>query len=135
MTSCEWETVWVHLISVASAPRRATAGLVSHVLLQGGDVSTSALTVTWVEVAPGARQALHAYAPEQVYVVARGTGRMGVDGEERVVVPGELVLVSGGAMHGIENRGSEPAVYVSAATPAFRVTDFYDDSRSSTSKS
>ncbi len=31
-----------------------------------------------------------------------------------------------GAVHGIENAGSEPLVYVSAATPAFDLAAAYD---------
>lgn len=118
----------MHHASIASAPRRARAGLASCVLLQDGDVPGSDLTVTWVEVAPGARQELHAHASEQVYVVVRGSGRVEVDGERRDVVIGDLVLAPGGAVHGIENTGAGSLVYVSAATPSFRVTDFYDHS-------
>lgn len=80
-----------------------------------------------VEVAPGARQQLRAHAPEQVYGVIAGAGRMTVGDDERDVAVGDLVLAPGGMTHGIENVGNEPLVYVSAVTPSFRVTDFYDD--------
>ncbi|PZS07683.1 MAG: hypothetical protein DLM64_14395 [Solirubrobacterales bacterium] len=111
---------------VSTAPRRALGGLVSHVLLQDGDAGDSALTITWVEVAPGARQAPHQHEPEQVYVVVSGQGRMRIAHEERDLESGALALVPSGATHGITNTGDEPLVYVSAATPAFRVTELYD---------
>lgn len=111
--------------SVATAPTRTAGELVSHVLMQQGDAD-SALTVTWVEVPPGAAQAPHDHAPEQVYVVVRGTGRMRVGDDERDVAAGDLVLAPGGVTHGITNTGDGPLEYVSAATPAFRVTDVYD---------
>lgn len=117
----------MHHSSFSSAPVRASAGLVSHILLQDGDVPANALTVTWVEVAPGARHELHAHASEQVYVVIAGTGRMTVGDDERHVASGDLVLAPGGVTHGIVNVGDQPHVYVSAATPSFGVTDFYDD--------
>jgi mannose-6-phosphate isomerase-like protein (cupin superfamily) len=112
--------------SVATAPQREIDGLASHVLLQAGDPGDSALTVTWVEVAPGARQAPHEHAPEQVYVIVSGRGRMRVGDEERDLERGAIALVPSGSTHGITNIGDEPLVYVSAATPAFRVTDLYD---------
>lgn len=111
---------------VGTAPTRSAAGLVSHVLLQAGDAGDSALSATWVEIAPGGAQAPHAHDPEQVYVVVRGAGRMLVGGEERDLTAGDLALAPGGVVHGIVNTGEEPLVYVSAATPAFRVTDLYD---------
>lgn len=110
----------------ATAPTRRAGGLVSHILLQRADIDT-ALTMTWVQVPPGASQALHRHAPEQAYVIVRGTGRVSVDDDERDVGPGDLVLAPSGAMHGIENTGEELLEYVSAATPAFRVTDHYND--------
>lgn len=108
------------------APTRQAGELVSHILLQRGDTD-SALTVTWVQVAPGGQQAPHRHAPEQVYVIVRGTGRIRVKDEVREVGPGDLVLVPPGATHGIENTGEELLEYVSAATPAFRVADHYLD--------
>lgn len=94
-------------------------------LLQRGDAD-SALTVTWVEVPPGAAQAPHRHAPEQVYVVVRGTGRMRVDAALQDVGRGDLILVPSGALHGIENTGDGVLEYLSSATPSFSVTDIYD---------
>lgn len=108
------------------APTRRAGELVSHILLQRGETD-SALTVTWVEVASGGRQAPHRHAPEQVYVIVRGKGSMRVNDEVREVGPGDLVLVPSDATHGIENTGEELLEYVSAATPAFRVADHYAD--------
>jgi mannose-6-phosphate isomerase-like protein (cupin superfamily) len=108
----------------ADAPTRNAGDLVSHVLLQRGDTD-SALTMTWVRVPPGAGQAPHSHDPEQCYVIVRGTGRMLVGTEEQDVGPGDLVRVPPGVVHGIENAGTELLEYVSAATPAFAVTDHY----------
>lgn len=116
----------MHTASLATAPRREIDGLVSHVLLQAGGAADTGLTITWVEVGPGGRQLPHHHDPEQVYVVVRGTGRMLVGGEERDLGPGDLARVPPGAAHGIVNTGDGPLVYVSAATPAFAVTELYD---------
>jgi mannose-6-phosphate isomerase-like protein (cupin superfamily) len=112
--------------SIQSAPSREVSGLVSRVLLQQGDTGDSALTVTWVEVAPGASQAMHEHPPEQVYGVISGSGRTHVGDEERELVAGDLALAPSGVTHGIVNTGAVVLVYISAATPAFGVTDLYD---------
>ena len=112
--------------TAADARTRERDGLVSRVLLQAGDVVDSALTVTWVDVRPGASQAAHHHPPEQVYVIVRGQGRMHVGEEEHDVGQGDLIFVPANATHGIRNTGTGTLSYVSAATPAFRVTDLYD---------
>lgn len=112
--------------SRAEAPRRERDGLVSHVLLQDGDVEDGDLTVTWVDVAPGSRQRLHDHDSEQVYVLVAGRGLMRVGAEEREVAAGDLVRVPSGAAHGIRNVSGEVLTYVSAATPAESVEAAYD---------
>jgi mannose-6-phosphate isomerase-like protein (cupin superfamily) len=109
-----------------TAPVRQLRGLRSHVLLQAGDLDGASLAVTWVDVAPGESQPPHRHDPEQVYVIVRGRGRVRVGDEEREVERGELVFIPPGAVHGIENVGSETLTYVSAATPAFDLTGLYD---------
>jgi mannose-6-phosphate isomerase-like protein (cupin superfamily) len=93
-------------------------GLRSRVLLQAGDEAAADLAVTWVEVAPGAAQAPHAHAPQQVYVVVSGSGRMLVGDEERDVGAGDLVFVPPAERPGTGVRD--------AVTPAFSVTDLYE---------
>ena len=77
----------------SEASRRERDGLVSHILLEKGDVPGGELTVTWVDVAPGSAQSSHKHAPEQVYVVVRGRGLMRVGDEERPVAEGDLVYI------------------------------------------
>ncbi|WP_049923789.1 cupin domain-containing protein [Halopiger djelfimassiliensis] len=104
-------------------------GLVSRILHSQGDVSETELTVTWVDVEPGARQVRHEHEPEQVYVIVAGEGLMVVDEDERAVEAGDLVHVPAHTEHGIRNTGDRTLEYVSAATPAFpqaEVDDFYD---------
>lgn len=107
-------------------PIRERSGLVSHILLQRGDVSEAGLTATWVEVAPGSRQRAHHHSSEQVYVVTAGRGRMLVGDEEREVGAGDVVYIPSDAVHGIENASETILSYVSAATPALDVETAYD---------
>jgi mannose-6-phosphate isomerase-like protein (cupin superfamily) len=110
----------------SEAARRERDGLVSHVLLNVGDLPETRLTVTWVDVDPGSGQRLHSHGPEQVYVVVRGRGKMKVGDEEQWVVEGDLIYIPPDTLHGIENLSDEILTYVSAATPTVDWEAFYD---------
>jgi mannose-6-phosphate isomerase-like protein (cupin superfamily) len=112
--------------SRSEAPRRERDGLVSRALLRGRDLPEARMTVTWVEVAPGSGQRPHSHAPEQVYVIVRGRGKMKVGSEERVVMEGDLIHIPPDTVHGIENPSDEVLTYVSAATPAVDWEAFYE---------
>jgi mannose-6-phosphate isomerase-like protein (cupin superfamily) len=113
--------------SRSEATWRERDGLVSHIILHAGDVSETRLTVTWVDVAPGSGQRPHSHAPEQVYVIVRGRGKMKVGNEERQVAEGDLIYIPPDTLHGIENLADEMLTYVSAATPAVDWEAFYDE--------
>ena len=110
----------------SEALRRDRDGLVSHILWHAGDLPETRLTVTWVNVAPGSGQRPHSHAPEQVYVIVRGRGRMKVGDEERLVVEGDLVYIPPDTIHGIENLADEVLTYLSAASPTVDWEAFYD---------
>jgi mannose-6-phosphate isomerase-like protein (cupin superfamily) len=100
----------------------------SHFLLDAGDLGSRHLTVTWVDVPPGAEQRAHAHPDsEQVYVIVRGSGRMRVAGDTEQVAEGDLVFIPPGAEHGIANDGSDPLVYVSAASPPVSMAELYSE--------
>lgn len=107
-------------------------GVVSHLLQpheSTDDEAETDLTVTLVEVEPGAKQTVHSHEPEQVYVIIAGEGVMQVGTEERRVESGESVHIPPNTQHGIENTGDEILEYISAATPAFpqdQIEEFYD---------
>ena len=49
----------------------------SHFLMDAGDLGSRHLTVTWLDIPPGAEQRAHSHEDsEQVYVIVRGGGRM-----------------------------------------------------------
>ena len=59
-------------------------------------------------------------------MITRGQGRMRVGEDERDVREGQMVFIPSNVEHGIVNTGDQTLTYVSAATPAFPVTDLYD---------
>jgi mannose-6-phosphate isomerase-like protein (cupin superfamily) len=96
--------------------------------MDAGDLGSRNLTVTWVDVPPGAEQRAHLHAEaEQVYVIVRGRGRMQVAGDVEEVGEGDLVFIPPGAEHGIVNDGSETLVYVSAASPPVSMEELYHE--------
>jgi mannose-6-phosphate isomerase-like protein (cupin superfamily) len=109
-----------------SAQKRELEGLVSHILLEEGDAPGGELSITWVDVEPGAQQPAHSHGPQQVYVITRGSGRMKVGDDAREVTVGHMVFIPPDTEHGIVNTGDEVLTYISAATPAFPVTEMYD---------
>jgi mannose-6-phosphate isomerase-like protein (cupin superfamily) len=116
----------MYVKDLSNAPKRELEGLVSHILLEEGDAAGGELSITWVDVEPGAQQPPHSHGPQQVYVITRGSGRMRVGNDEHDVTTGHLVFIPPDTEHGIVNTGNETLTYVSAATPAFPVTDMYD---------
>jgi mannose-6-phosphate isomerase-like protein (cupin superfamily) len=100
----------------------------SHFLMDAGDLGSRNLTVTWVDVPPGAEQRAHSHEEaEQVYVIVRGRGRMQVAGEVQEVGEGDLVFIPPATRHGITNDGAETLVYVSAAAPPVSLAELYGD--------
>ncbi|MEW6111972.1 MAG: cupin domain-containing protein [Thermodesulfobacteriota bacterium] len=108
-------------------PIRVRPGLVSHILLQTGDTPNNSLAVTRVEVAPAAHQQAHSHAPEQIYVILEGIGRMNVGCEVTVARPGELIYIPPNAVHSIENMGNGKLIYLSVSVPAFDLEALYDN--------
>ena len=113
-------------LNKSEAPQRARKGLVSHILLQQGDVQNDRLAVTWVDVAPGSGQQPHSHGPEQAYVIIKGRGLMRVDNEEKEVAEGDFIYIPPNQVHSIINRSDELLTYISASTPAFDLTAIYD---------
>ena len=111
------------------APVRRRDGLVSHLLLDAGDLGARSLAVTWVRVAPGAGQPPHRHdTSEQAYVVVAGHGVVTVDGETTELAPGDLVLIPPAAEHAIRNASDDELVYVSATAPPTSIAALYPES-------
>ena len=90
------------------------------------------MTVTWVDVPPGAEQRAHSHPDsEQVYVIVRGQGRMSVAGDVEHVGEGDLVFIPPATNHAIVNEGSEDLVYVAAAAPPVPPPPLYREELSS----
>ena len=82
----------------------------SHFLMDAGDLGSRNLTVTWVDVPPGAEQRAHSHEEaEQVYVIVRGHGRMQVAGDVQEVGEGDLIFIPPATQHGIGTTAPRPS--------------------------
>jgi mannose-6-phosphate isomerase-like protein (cupin superfamily) len=60
---------------------------------------------------------------EELYLVSGGSGRLIIDGEERVIEQGDCALIPPGAPHKVFNTGDEPLRLVCACSPAYSNED------------
>lgn len=100
--------------------------------MDAGDLGSRNLTVTWVDIPPGAEQRSHAHVDaEQVYVIASGEGRMTVAGDVEQVSAGDLIFIPPATDHSIVNESDSDLVLVTAASPPVSMEELYQDDLSS----
>jgi mannose-6-phosphate isomerase-like protein (cupin superfamily) len=100
----------------------------AHVLMDAGELGSRHLSVTWVTVPGGTRQALHSNdEAEQAYVVVRGRGTMSVAGDTQEVGEGDLILVPPATEHSIGNEGEAELACVSIQSPPVAAAELYSD--------
>jgi mannose-6-phosphate isomerase-like protein (cupin superfamily) len=95
-----------------------------HVKLQPDKMAKIALATTTRAqldlycVAPGQAQQPHAHADQdKIYFVLEGRGRFQVDSAEEHAGPGQAIVARAGAVHGLENDGTEPLLILVVVTP------------------
>jgi len=64
-------------------------------------------------------------ATEEIYFVLKGSGRMEVDGETRIVRPGDAVLIPAGAWHMLENNGTSELRILCCCAPPYADADTF----------
>jgi mannose-6-phosphate isomerase-like protein (cupin superfamily) len=115
----------MHVSSYAELPAFATLDG-SEIREWAGPVSAPARNQSLAEatVPAGGSTAEHFHRrTEELYLVTAGRGRLVIDGEERVLGPGDCALIPPGARHKIYNVGSEPLRIVCACAPAYSDAD------------
>ncbi len=117
----------MYKLNKSEVPQRERDGLLSHIMLQQGDVPDTQLSITWVEVASGASQKPHKHPPEQSYIIIKGRGKMNVGEESCNVQKGDIIHIPSDVIHFIENTGDKTLFYISASTPAYDFETLYDE--------
>ncbi len=91
-----------------------------------GDPSAPARNQSLAEAtvpAGGATTAHYHRRTEELYLVTAGSGRLVLDGEERLLGAGDCALIPPGARHKIYNVGRDPLRIVCACAPAYSDAD------------
>lgn len=75
-------------------------------------------------VAPGQRTEAHRHpVAEEIYYILEGRGEMRLDGETRLVGPGDAIAIPPGATHQITNVGRTVLKFLCCCSPAYEHSD------------
>lgn len=95
--------------------------------MDAGELGSRHMSVTWIEVPPGASQTLHSHEEsEQVYVVVRGAGKMSAAGDTEELGVGDLALIPPATDHSIANDGTDELALLSVQSPAVSVAELHE---------
>ncbi len=98
----------------------------AHVLMDAGELGSRNLSVSWVEVPPGASEQLRSHEEaELAYIVARGSGTMSATGDTRELNEGDLVLIPPATDHAVANGGNETLALVSVQSPGVSADELF----------
>jgi quercetin dioxygenase-like cupin family protein len=94
-----------------------SGGVVSVSALQPVAASIQRMTgvaaqAALVHFAPGAHTRLHTHDTDQILVVVEGRGHIGSPGADRVVVPGDIVVIPAGSVHYHGASAGEPMAHL-----------------------
>jgi len=78
--------------------------------------------------AGGATVPHHHAETEEIYYILSGTAEMTLDGETRLVGPGDAIAIPPGARHTIRNPGPEELVFLCTCAPGYEHADTFLES-------
>lgn len=87
-------------------PERGT--ILFRTVFSGELTGTEGLTAGVAEILPGDVFRPHRHPQTEVYLVLGGGGTLLLDGEEKSISDGDVVLVPSGRVHGVHNTGQVP---------------------------
>jgi quercetin dioxygenase-like cupin family protein len=99
--------------------RLSNPGVVSLQLVSPHNSQSARLTITRVTVQPGAGQPRHKHdGSEQIWLALEGVATLLLgEGATREFKAGEIARFSDGDVHGVENGGAQPFVYLAVTSP------------------
>jgi len=95
-------------------------------LLAHRNSSISNQSLAEATVPPGVRTEPHYHAvSEEIYYILSGAGKVSVDGETRLVGPGDAIAIAPKSIHWIENSGDADLVFLCCCAPAYEHDDTF----------
>lgn len=109
----------MEFFEAGEAIRLTNPGIASEQLLSPHNSESKRVTITRVTVEPGASQPRHKHNnAEQIWIALAGTGELLLANKAtRSFAAGATVRFAEGDVHGVENRTSEPFVYMAVTSP------------------
>jgi quercetin dioxygenase-like cupin family protein len=105
--------------------------LANSPLFTGGDVTRQAIfqaadsgnfNIGLVSFSAGSRNKFHTHTSDQVLIVTEGTGTVAVEGEERNVSVGDIVLIPAGQKHWHGAPGSTSMAHITVTAKGSQTT-------------
>lgn len=117
----------IQRLSVGTAPTLHHPGKQSVQIVWPGNAPDALVTMTRVTMEPGAVSTRHSHASsEQTWIVEAGHATLLLAGSGTAELrAGDVVRTPAGDVHGIENTGDEPFVYLTVTVPPEDMTKFY----------
>ena len=109
----------IQRLSIRDATILKNPGKLSEQLVWPRNAPESALTITRVTMVPGAVSTRHSHRhAEQTWIVEQGQGTLLLAGDAQAPIQaGDIVCTPAGDIHGVENTGAGPLVYLAITTP------------------
>ena len=108
-------------------------GIQSVQIVWSKNAPEALVTITRVTMEPGSISARHSHPnSEQIWIVERGHATLLMDEDQTDdMQAGDVVRTPAGSIHGVNNTGHEPFVYLAVTTPPQDFTRAYRGRRSS----
>jgi quercetin dioxygenase-like cupin family protein len=94
-------------------------GICSLQIVWPNNAPAARVTITRVTMEPGSLSARHSHPnSEQIWIVERGCATLLLDHDQTdELQTGDVVRTPAGSIHGVNNTGHEPFVYLAVTTP------------------
>ena len=121
----------IHRLTSADFVRLENLGTISEQIVWPQNAPGAHVTVTRVTMQPGAISPRHTHAcAEQTWLVEAGEATLLMDGDGTGSVrEGDVVRTPPGTVHGVENTGGQPFVYLAITSPPQDFTAAYERRR------
>jgi mannose-6-phosphate isomerase-like protein (cupin superfamily) len=117
------QRLYINNVTVLENP-----GKRSQQLVWPRNAPESAMTITRVTMDPGAISKPHAHAQsEQIWIVEAGSGVLLGQEKRSELKAGDVIRTPAGEVHGIENTGDGPLIYLSVTTPPEDFREHYQE--------
>lgn len=94
------------------------AGRTTRVLTGRNLLPTKNFTAGYVVIQPKGRIPLHAHSNEEIYIFAKGTGKMKVGSKEEIVEAVSAIYIEPNAEHLLQNIGDDEMIMIFVYSPA-----------------